>query len=341
VLHQIFQEAGGDPVQALQIAAQKGIPGAQQQWAQIQQQQATLADTQNEVDNRNKDNVRADTAATLAQKTADEKTKESTWEKTYESPALLIQRNGLGKYDIQRKETGVGAGGAPVSDADKEAYAKEVALYHQPYPTAGSRGLKALGMSLPELLVLTKKYNPKATGQGYVAAQYFIGKGDGAGVLQSQDAASQHLAQYLEAVDAYKGTGDIGPLNKVAVALDLNTGKTGPAVINTIAGVLGPEIAKGLIKSGGGVQERLAKEKQLTATLADSQKIADARAYMGLLYGQRKALQQRYLSSLPGTTADDFDAQFPLPDALQQIAAAHAPKTALTDEQLINQYSKP
>jgi hypothetical protein len=333
VLHQIFQEAGGDPVQALQIAAQKGIPGAQQQWAQVQQQQATLQKTQGDITNQTTDNARQQAAEERAAATAKENTQKDTWETVKETPAYFVQKNGLGQIKVERKETAAGEAAAanPVAPEDKDAYATEIAKYNQPFPTAGSRSLKATGMSLPELIRRVKDINPKATGQGYAAAQYFVGKGDGASTLQAHEAASHHLAQYLEAVDAYHGTGSLVPLNKLAVSLGLNTGDSAPAILNTIAGVLGPEITKGLIKSGGGVNERKDKEKQLIAYLADAQKVGNARTYMGLLYGQRQALQQRYLSSLPGTTKEDFDAQFPIPAELQSLGQPKATTGAYSD----------
>lgn len=323
LLHDIFQQVGGDPVAALQMAAQKGIPGAQEQWAKIQQQHATLQNTQSEIDNRAADNTRASSAETRAQATADMETKKNTWETIKDTPDATIQRNGLGQVKVERKTfgaDGIGTGG-PISPEDKNAFAQAIAKYHQPFPTAGSRGLKATGMSLPELQQRVQEANPKYNASGY-NAQMAFSKGAQGDQLQAQDAASFHLQQYMEAMKAYQ-SGDLVPLNKLAVSLGKNAGDSGPTTLNTIAGVLGPEIAKAIVKAGGGVAERTAKEKTLSAELSDPQKIGNVAAYGGLMYGQRQAVKARYLSSLEGTTEDDFNARFPMPEALKPFAEAH------------------
>jgi hypothetical protein len=101
MLHQIFQDAGGDPVQALQIAAQKGIPGAQQQWAQIQQQQATLEKTQQETANIPVDNARADAALKAQQDNVDRERKQNTWHVISDTSKGIKKVNDLGDVKIE------------------------------------------------------------------------------------------------------------------------------------------------------------------------------------------------------------------------------------------------
>jgi hypothetical protein len=130
---------------------------------------------------------------------------------------------------------------------------------------------------------------------------------------------------------AYKAN-DLRPLSNLATTLGLQTGASGPSTLNTIAGVLGPEIAKAIIKAGGGVAERTAKEKTLTAELADPQKLGNVAAYKGLMYGQRLALRDRFLSSAYGLKPEDFDMRFPMPSALASVAATHSGGPAVNSD---------
>jgi hypothetical protein len=317
LLQQIKEQSGGDPIKALQLGAQAGIPGAMDKLQAMMKAQSDMAakdaeaaDHNSAAQNRSLDNARADAAAT-------QQTKKDTWQVSQKGDRAIVLTNGLG--DMKAIDLHNGNAVADLADTNPAAYGSlidSVGNYEINIPSFG-RGTEGANRKLAFLAEVKAKY-PDFTETGYktMAALSYGPLGQ---PLQSQNAASRHLMQWKEASDRMGAAGgDVAALSKFASTINKNFTGGGPAAaMDAVAEVVGPEVVKAIVPGGGALDDRRAmKEKLFGSGLPLATRIQNLDVALTLMRQQREAAFQRAQSGAGGITREAFDKRFPAASVL-------------------------
>lgn len=208
-----------------------------------------------------------------------------------------------------------------------ESIAKQVANYDVKPPNSGS-GRGAVYAS--NILARAQEINPDFNAQNYdtslkAAKDFSTGK-QGQGV-KSFNVALKHL-DTLSQLSTALSNGDIPAVNKIANVYKTQTGGAAPTSFNAAKQIVGDEIVKAIVGSGGGVHDRETAAATINAASSPAQLKQVIETYKQLMVGQLQGLQQQYEQT---TFRKDFD-KFLSPEALKvmQTEGGQAPQTGQT-----------
>lgn len=193
-----------------------------------------------------------------------------------------------------------------------ESIAQQVANYDVKPPNSGS-GRGAVYAS--NILARAQEINPDFNAQNYdtslKAAKDFTTGKQGQGV-KSFNVALKHLDTLSQLSDAL-GNGDIPTINKLSNFVKTQTGGPAPTSFNAAKQIVGDEIVKAIVGSGGGVADRETAAATINAASSPAQLKQVIETYKKLMVGQLEGLKQQYQTT---TFRKDFD-KFLSPEALK------------------------
>ena len=207
-------------------------------------------------------------------------------------------------------------------EIDKSA--KAIANYQMAPPTGASRSPAAV-----RLMAKVMEINPDFDANQYQSrrkAESDFATGKQGQAVKSFNVALSHLDVLSQAGDALKN-GNVKLFNKVAQSVASQTGNPAPTDFNAVKHIVGDEIVKAIVGSGGGVADRENAAKTVDAANSPAQLAGVINRYKQLMKGQLDGLKKQYSST---TGREDFD-KFLTPEAqtdMQPPAAATPPQAA-------------
>jgi hypothetical protein len=206
----------------------------------------------------------------------------------------------LGGYDANGNLMGVGdaAGLAGLVDS--------IGTYKSPESVALARIPPALkSQVLADVMKKYPDYDPSTFGAKQKAARDFT-TGTQGNAMRSFAVAGQHLDQ-LEPLIAALGNGDNNTINKLGNAIATWNGATPVTNFDAAKEVVGKEVIKAIVGSGGGVDERQELARQLDAAKSPQQLRGVVKQYRALMSAQHDALHaQRLGAGLPDSTMPNY-----------------------------------
>lgn len=195
------------------------------------------------------------------------------------------------------------------------AQVKNIAQYRQAPPGRGTKQ----GIALMNLV---SQYNPEYDATQYGAknkARLDFTTGKNGNTVRSLNVAVQHLEQLAGLSDSL-GNGDIQMFNKLGQAIAQQTGKSAPTNFDGVKQLVGDEIVKAVVGSGGGVHDREEIAHTISRASSPQQLAGIVKQYQGLLGGQLRGLKKQYEKS---TGLNDFE-DFIDPVTRQKLEAPEA-----------------
>lgn len=310
---QIYQaqiSAGVDPQQAqfntLKYLAQVGVPGAADKLAAAQdaldKSAATKAGTA-------KDTAQAANYAnesTNRDLTQARETRAATWTTTYTDPQgfFQIQTNGNGEH--KRVELQPNIASLVQASPEQEANIAAAIKSGQLPPLSGPALRTPSGMRIMGMVTADGTYDATNWAAKAKAANSFAPGGSNAKTVNSMNVALSHLNTLSSAADAL-GNGDIKGVNQVANKISAWTGNTPPTDFDGIKGIVGDELTKAIIGSGGALADREEMKKTLDAANSPQQLQSVINRYQSLLAGQLAGQRTQYENA---TGRKDFEQRF-------------------------------
>lgn len=127
--------------------------------------------------------------------------------------------------------------------------------------------------------------------------------GKNGNTVRSLNVAVQHLDQLGQLSEAM-GNGDVQAVNKIGNYFASQTGQPAPSNFNAAKQLVGDEIVKAIVGTGGGVSDREEAAHNISAASSPQQLAGVIKTYQGLLSGQLVGLKQQYEKS---TGLQDFE----------------------------------
>jgi hypothetical protein len=206
------------------------------------------------------------------------------------------------------------------------AQVKAISEGRESFADLGIRGAARERMS-----ALVNQYNPNYSSIDYKASQATetaFAKGKEAGMVRSFNVALDHLDTLQKASDALKNK-DSKTFNRVANAIGTEFGATAPVDFNAVKRIVGDEIVKAIVGTGGGVRDREEAAKTIDAANSPEQLKSVIARYKDLMRGQLAGLRDQYQR---GTKRTDFDERFLSPAARAVAHGGEGEKTAAPKE---------
>lgn len=247
---------------------------------------------------------------------------------------------GSGKvvYGGQTAQNPLGPDGKPLTGAAYLATlppglastAKAIAEYRQ-------APLSSMALRSPQGAVLMQAVNQ--INPGYDATQYGsknkarldFATGKNGNTVRSLNVAVQHLDQLGQLSDAL-ANGNVQLVNKIGNFFASQTGGQAPTNFNAAKQIVGDEIVKAIVGTGGGSGDREKAQESINAASSPQQLAGVIRTYQGLMSGQLSGLKQQYEKS---TGLHDFeDYLAPETKAKLQTHSAAPAKSRFTIEQV-------
>lgn len=204
----------------------------------------------------------------------------------------------------------------------KEAYrynpetAQATTLDGKPYTPTGASKISGGGTARSGAAAAVKAYldeNPNATAEDIAqfnakvrkeqSAATAFGTGKQGQQVNSFNVSIAHLNTLDKLADALHN-GDVPALNKVAKTVQQETGQSAPTNFEAAKRIVGDEIIKAIVGSGGALADRENAQNQINRASSPAQLKGVIKTYKDLMAGQLKGLRQQYKMS---TGADDFD----------------------------------
>lgn len=209
------------------------------------------------------------------------------------------------------------------------AQLKAVGTYRQPAPAgrASPTGIK--------FMTLVNQAYPDYDASQYGAktkARNDFTTGKNGNTVRSLNVAVQHLDQLGQLSEAM-GNGNVQMVNKIGNIFATQTGSSAPTNFNAAKQLVGDEIVKAIVGSGGGVSDREEAAHNISAASSPQQLAGVIKTYQGLLSGQLVGLRQQYQKS---TGLNDFE-DFLAPETRAKLESHSAPvpvKSRFTIEQV-------
>ena len=242
-------------------------------------------------------------------------TKEPSVDRSVVLPILEKMRSGETLTAGEEKVLAtVKPGAAPAADdASVQTIAHAIANYQQA-PLTGFVLRSPWGQAVSAAVY---KENPDYRAPQYNAsnrAQTAFTSGTQGNSVRSLSVAISHLGTLGDLSDALKN-GDVQVINRVANTVKEQLGYPAPTNFNAAKQVVGQEITKAILASGGGVTERQEAEKQLSAANSPAQIAGIVQTYKRLLAGQLGGLRRQYETA---TGAKNFEDMLS-PEAKQEL----------------------
>jgi hypothetical protein len=204
----------------------------------------------------------------------------------------------------QRELNGILEGQGP---ADLGPTAQLIANYDQklgPPPTNARNPMAVTRYN--QLVAEVKKINPDWSAPNYDASQAGLKaftSGKQGNTVRSFNVALAHLDTLDKAADALKN-GDTPALNKIGNFIAEQTGQAAPTNFAGVKKIVGDEIVKAVVGSGGGVADREEAANTISRANSPAQLKGVIGQYKELMRGQLGGLKQQYEQS---TMRKDFD----------------------------------
>lgn len=194
------------------------------------------------------------------------------------------------------------------------------------YKIAPPNGMALRNPRMQQILAQVAEKYPEFDATQYGARQQAakaFGTGKDGQAVQSANTALNHLATLRE-LAAAQNNGDIRLFNSVANRIAAETGGTAPTNLAAAVTMVGPEISKAVIGSGGGQGDREKVDSALAAlTKGGKAQAAGVLATMEDLFGGRLTETQRTYERTTGR--HDFADTFLSPAAQKVLAARTQP----------------
>jgi hypothetical protein len=246
-------------------------------------------------------------------------------------------RHNRATEDTARNPFGMGVAGNVTGDdfynqlAAKNAglanQIKAIGSYRQAPPGRGTKQ----GIALMDLV---SQYNPQYDATQYGAknkARLDFTTGKNGNNVRSLNVAVQHLEQ-LGGLSAALGNGDIQMVNKLGQAIAEQTGSPAPTNFDGVKQMVGDEIVKAVVGSGGGVHDREEIANNISRASSPQQLMGVIRQYQGLLGGQLKGLKKQYEKS---TGLNDFE-DYLDPLTKSKLEGANSPAPGASETKVID-----
>jgi hypothetical protein len=229
-----------------------------------------------------------------------------------------------------RELNGILEGQGPV---DLGPTAKLIANYDQKLgpPPSNARNPMAI-TRYNQLVAEVKRINPDWSAPDYDASQAGLKaftSGKQGNTVRSFNVALAHLDTLDKAVDALKN-GDLKSFNAVSNFIAEQTGQPAPTNFAAVKKIVGDEIVKAVVGSGGGVEDRRDAANTIAKANSEAQLKGVIGQYKELMRGQLGGLKQQYEQA---TKRKDFD-RF-LSEAGKATAHAPAGKSVLDEADAI------
>lgn len=213
------------------------------------------------------------------------------------SPEAFAQQEKLVK---ERSEASLAA---QMGDANTlEQTAQNIAKY-QMAPLSGFAIAKPAGQAIMSRVT---QINPQYNAQNFTKSQQAykdFGSGKKGDLTRSFNVSISHLGTLDKLTDAL-GNGDTQLLNQARNSFKEQFGSDAPTNFNAAKAIVGDEIIKAIVGSGGALADRENAANQISSAKTPAQLKGVIRTYKELMAGQLKGLKQQYSSS---TMRDDFD----------------------------------
>lgn len=204
--------------------------------------------------------------------------------------------------------TGKAAGMTPynqlstATDDDLQSAADQVAHYQIAPPT----GRNLLSGNWPAVMKLVKQINPDYDATQFAAknkARMSFATGKQGDITRSLSVATDHLDQLSTAALALKN-GGLPAANSVANFFSKQTGNPSVTNFNAMKEIVGDEVVKAVVGTGGAAGDREAIKQSFNAANSPDQLLGVIAKYKGLMGGQLSGLRRQYEKS---TGLKDFN----------------------------------
>jgi hypothetical protein len=299
--------AGVDPdvarLNTLKMLTSLGVPGAD----------AKLADAQGAVDKSTASKAEASKNTAEAANYGSEsqnrdarlafEQKAGTWETIHTDPNgyYQLQRNGNG--EVRRVEMAPNLSALVAAQPDQQASIAQMIANYQMAPLSAAALRSSSGQAImAQVNQLNPNYDATQFSSKAKAMNSFSTGAEGKSV-KSFNVALSHLDTLGQAANAL-GNGDINGVNKVANAISSWTGSTAPTDFNAIKGIVGDEVTKAILGSGGALADREEAKATINAANSPAQLQSVIRKYQSLMAGQLAGLRTQYENT---TGRQDFE----------------------------------
>lgn len=150
------------------------------------------------------------------------------------------------------------------------------------------------------------KINPQYNAQNFTKSQQAykaFGTGKQGDTVRSMNVAIAHLDTMGELTDALQN-GNVQAINAVANRVKQEFGSTAPTSFDAAKAIVGDEIIKAIVGSGGALSDRQNAQNQISSAKSPAQLKQVIDTYQRLMAGQLTGLKQQYEQA---TMRDDFN----------------------------------
>lgn len=203
-----------------------------------------------------------------------------------------------------------------------ENVAQAIANHDMAAPSPSAMRTPAAMNRLDSVIARVKQINPDWSAQDFTTSQKALNDfatGKNGNSVRSLSVATDHLGTLKDAATALNN-GDLPALNKVAQIIAQQTGEPAPTTFDAMKKIVGDEVVKAIVGSGGGVEDRRAAQETLSRAASPQQLSGVVDGYLKLFGGQLGGLRRQYEVN---TKRKDFE-KFLSDAAKQQIPGASA-----------------
>jgi hypothetical protein len=295
----------------LKALVSMGVPGADQALGDAQQSVLKNANTQSET-SKNTSQSNMDTSDITKN---DIENKSKQWNTIYTDPNGFYQLQKSGTGEVKRTELAPNAAALVNTDPQTESNIATAIKSGQLPPLSGAAlrtpsGQRIMGMVTADGTYDSTNFAAKAK------AMNGFSTGPQGQAVKSFNVALSHLDTLGQAATALDNGTLKGP-NQIGNAIASWAGSTAPTDFNAVKGIVGDEVTKAILGTGGGVADRQEAKATIDAANSPAQLQSVIQKYQGLMAGQLAGLRTQYESS---TGRNDFETKL----EPRAVAIAHS-----------------
>lgn len=308
-VYQAQISAGVDPdaakLNTLKVLVSLGVPGADVQ----------LGDAQNAVDKSAASKAEAAKNTAQAANFGSEsqnrdarlafEQKAGTWQTIRTDPNGFYQLQQNGNGEVRRVEMAPNIASLVSANPDQQASIAQMIANYQMAPLSAAALRSSSGQAImAQVNQLNPNYDATQFASKAKAMNSFSTGAEGKAV-KSFNVALSHLDTLGQAATALNN-GDVKGVNQIGNAISSWTGNTAPTDFNAVKGIVGDEVTKAILGSGGGVTDRQEAKATIDAANSPAQLQSVIQKYQSLMAGQLAGLRTQYESS---TGRKDFESK--------------------------------